>query len=316
MSIARDRRRLAGPVGWTLLAAVLALGGAGLVAQLSHPPGDDRRAELTWAADRTLAAGLDDIAAQLDDVGARVDALADDAKAALVAVSAGDATALKAALDRGAGRAAGIDAAVARLRGELAALPGDGPDAATEYSNAVLVRRAALGTALDAVGTLSDAWARVTARSSDAAALTAAIRNHDATIASAAAAGVAARYADAIGLCSQAIELLDRIAQLRASFVQAGDVTVLDDWLARQRRHDGALLALYRALKASGGVRNPVVDAAYREEQSALAELPPDNRAIIVIIAGVAQGGLNQAVVAIEDASGRLDQAISAAAPS
>jgi len=307
---------MARTIGWLLLAAILALGGAGLVAQLSHPPGDDRRQELTYAADRALAVQLDGVAGELDDVGGLVDALAEDARTALMAVSSGDDEALTAALDQGAERAAAIDATVVQLRAALASMPGGGADAATQYSGATLVRRAGFLRALDAVGTLSDDWTRVTARSTDAAALTLAIRNHDSTLADAAASGVKARYAQAIKGCNAALAVLDEISQMRADFVQAGEVTVLDDWIARHLRYDKALLALYTALKASGGVRNPDVDAAYREQALALAQLPRDNREIVVIVAEVAAGGLNQAVVAIEDARGQIDEAIAEASPS
>ena len=163
---------------------------------------------------------------------------------------------------------------------------------------------------------LGDLWTSVTAKARDAATLTLAIRNHDAAVAAAAALGVNAQYAAAIDQLRQAQTLLAQIGQLRADIVTSTDQTVLDDWIARHYRYDKALLALYRALNASHGQRNPVVDAAYREENLARQDLPSDNRAIVVIVAEVAQGGLNQAVVAIEDARGRIDQALGELTPS
>ena len=38
--------------------------------------------------------------------------------------------------------------------------------------------------------------------------------------------------------------------------------------------------------------------------------LPPDRRTIIVIVAEVARGGLTQAVLAIEEANGHIDDAL------
>jgi hypothetical protein len=306
---------LARRVAWTLLAAALAFGGAGLIGQLTHPPGDARREELTWVADNAIAGRLDTLASGLEDVGSLVDALSGDAKDALIAVSSGDGEGLKTALDTGAARAATIDATVSRLRFELAGLPGDSSADTAIYSNATLVRRAELLAALDSVGALSQQWTSVTAHSTDAASLTIAIREHDTTLASAAASGVKAKYPEAIDLCNQALEIIDEIVQMRNDFVQADQGTVLDDWIARHLRYDKALLALYTELKKSGGVRNPRVDAAYREQTLALAELPKDNREIVVIIAEVAQAGLNQAVGAIEEARGRIDTAIAEASP-
>jgi stage V sporulation protein SpoVS len=43
--------------------------------------------------------------------------------------------------------------------------------------------------------------------------------------------------------------------------------------------------------------------------EAARASLPPDTRALVVILADVARGGLNQAVIAIEEARGRLAEA-------
>jgi len=286
------------------------------VAQLSHPPGDERRAELTWVADQSLGVSLDSITKQLEDVGTQVDSLSADAKDALIAVSSGDGDGLTEALDRGAARASAIDATVAQLRVTLGGLPGASPDDATVYATEVIARRAALDAAVAAVGTLSGQWSSVTARSTDAATLTSAIRTHDATLASAAAAGVKAQYAQAIGLCNKALTVMAEISSMRNEFVQPDQATVLDDWIARHLRLDNALLVLYQALKASGGVRNPTVDAAYREENAALAALPSDNREVVVIISQVAQAGLNDAVVAIEFARGQIDAAIQEAVPS
>ncbi len=308
-----DRGRMARTILLALLAVVLAFGGAGLVSQLTHPPGDSRRAELTWTGDQAVAGSLAEVSARLVDVESLVDALADDAKAALIAVSAGDDSGLAAALARGAQRAATIDATLAQLRTTVDGLPGGNPADATSYSSTTLARRATLEAALDAVGTLSGEWARVTARSTDAASLTTAIRNHNTTLASAAASGVKAQYPTAIQLCQQSLAILAQISGMRDEFVQPNQATVLDDWIARQLRYDKALLALYQALKASGGVRNPTVDAAYREETLALAQLPSDNREIIVIIGQVAQGGLDDAVLAIEYARGQIDAAVAQA---
>lgn len=296
-----------------VLAVVLAFGGAGLVGQLTHPPGDARRAELTWTADQALGARLADVSSRLQGIGSLVDDLDADAKAALIAVSSGDATGLATVLARGADRASSIDATVTQLRTTMAALPGGQPSDTTRYSNAILVQRAGLAAALVTVGTLSDEWTRVAARSTDAASLIVAIRTHDSTLASAAAAGVKAQYDTAISLCNASLALLDQITAMRKSFVQPDQTTILDDWIARHLRYDNALLALYQALKTSGGVRNVDVDAAYREEVAALNQLPSDNREIVVIIAQVSQGGLNDAVLAIEFARSQIDAAIAQA---
>ena len=58
-----------------------------------------------------------------------------------------------------------------------------------------------------------------------------------------------------------------------------------------------------------------VREAAARE-RAAKELLPPDARALVVILGDVARGGLNQAVIAIEEARGALlDASTRAAAP-
>lgn len=315
MRIAPGLGRLARTIGWLAIAAALALGGAGLVGQLSHPPGDARREELTYTADTAMKVRLDAISSQLADVASLIDGLSGDAKASLEAVASGDGTALQEALDRGTGRARTAEASVDSIRASLAGLPGDGPAAAALYGNATLVRRAALLAALDSVTGLGGLWDSVTAKARDAATLTLAIRDHDAAVAGAAALGVKAEYAAAIAQLGQAATLLGQIVQLRKDIVTSTDQTVLDDWIARHDRYDRALLALYQALKASNGQRNPTVDAAYREENLARDQLPADNRQIVVIVAEVSSSGLTQAVLAIESARGRIDEALPAVSP-
>src|SRR4051794_20175884 len=108
--------RVARSIGWLAVAIALAFGGSGLVAQLSHPPGDTRREELTYHNDVAMSARLDAIAQQLTQVSTTVDGLSADAKAALLAVSSGDGDALKQAIDRGSGKAASVQTTIASVR--------------------------------------------------------------------------------------------------------------------------------------------------------------------------------------------------------
>ena len=55
---------------------------------------------------------------------------------------------------------------------------------------------------------------------------------------------------------------------------------------------------------------NAEVRKAFDLEQQARAQLPGDTRAMVVIMSDIAQGGLNQAVIAIEEARGSLAQAL------
>jgi hypothetical protein len=244
-------------------------------------------------------------------VAADVDALAEEAQVALAAVAAEDTDRLAGSLSRGTATAAEIDAAVVALRASLTELPGDEPDAALRYRNDVVVQRAALLSATEAAIGLADQWSIVRARTAAIAELIDLINLHDSTVIAAAGEGRERRYGQAIGILAQARDVLTRVQEMRVALVAGGEATVLDEWLDRNLAYDLALTALYEALREADGRNTPAVQSAIREENAARDRLPPDRRAILVIVAEVARGGLNQAVLAIEEIRGRIDTALS-----
>jgi len=294
---------------WIVLAAAVALGAAGLTGQLTHPPGGPSREELTYPGDHALAARLDDATARLTDVAANVDTMATAAKAALGAIAVADATSLKTNLERGNGAAVLISSATLDLRSSLAGLPGDGPDARIQFSNATLVRRAQILAAIDAALSLSEQWQNVTGRSVDAARVVTLMQQHDTTIFAATALGRTSNYTDAIAQIEQARISVADVASLRDQLVTSGDLTVLDEWVERNNNYDVALESLYKGLIASHGRNTLLVQAFYRDEKIAREQLPNPG-AITVIVAEIARGGLNQAVLAIDDARRRIDEAL------
>lgn len=301
-------------VGWTIVFAGLAAGAAGLVGEAWHPPGGPARPELTWTGDHTLGARLDEATTDLTAISAEVDRLAAEAKSALEEVASVDATALRESLSRGATTATAIDAATRDLRDALVGLPGDEAAAPMLYDNDTLVRRAAILSAVEAAASLQARWSAVTARATDAAQLTTLIATHETTVIGAAAKGADAKYLAAADDLDEAMKTLDAILALRVKLISDPSTTVLDEWVDRWRTYDTALRNLYVALKAAKGNPHAVeVQSARREERAALAQLPPDRRTIIVIVAEVARGGLTQAVIAIEEAHGRIDEALAEA---
>ena len=52
------------------------------------------------------------------------------------------------------------------------------------------------------------------------------------------------------------------------------------------------------------------VRKAFDGERAARAQLPRDTQALVVIMSDIAQGGLNQAVISIEQARGALGEAL------
>jgi hypothetical protein len=301
---------VAAGLAWTALAGAVALGAAGLAGQTIHPPGGPAREEITYTGDHALQLRLDAAAASLQGINDNVDRMAAAAKSALGSVSEVDPTDLKTYLERGNGAAVLIAAAALDLRTSLTSLPGDGPDAVVQYSNPTLVRRAQILAAMDAALSLAQDWDNVTGRSLDAARAAGLLNQHEQTVFDASQLGTKAQYDNAISLLEQAKVTLEDIASLRDQIVAGGDVTVLDDWIQRHQKYDAALEALYKALLASHGRNTLVVQQASRDEQAARQQLPPNGGAIVVIVAQLAQGGLNQAVLAINDAQGRIEAAL------
>jgi hypothetical protein len=303
-------------LGWTILLALLAISGAGLVDGTWHAPGGPARAELTWVGDAAIDSRLDVATTELQRIADDVDQLSTFAKAALQEVASTDPTRLQSSLQRGGDVAAAIDSEAHDLREALSGLPGDGPNAAIEFSNGTLVRRAAILAAIDSAASLAASWQQVTGRAADAAQLTSLIAKHDTTVLGAAAKGVDHKYKDAIPILDEALLIIADVKALRVRLIAGTEPTVLDEWIERDATYDTALKKLYAALVASKGKQSLAVTAALREVNDAFKLLPPDRRTIIVIVAEVARGGLTQAVLAIEDANGHIDDALAEADPS
>ncbi len=291
-----------------------ALGSAGVIALWSHPPGTIARAELTWHGDTILASELDAAQGHLSSVAGELDRLSVLSRGAIGALTANQPASLSDALTEGGTVASSIQTDSVNLRAGLASLPGASPSDPIYYGGEVLARRAAMIAALDATEGLGRSWATLTAGSLRAARLIALLVAHDTTVAAAAAQGRNAKYADALTTLLTAVASLDEAVKIRDQLANAADVSTLDEWISRNRRYDAALIALYAALQASGGKVNDAVRTAFKEEGEARGHLPPDTRGLVVIIAAIGQGGLNQAVIAIELARGRLDLALEALA--
>ncbi len=305
--------RAARGIVWTFLFAVLAAGAAGLVAQATHPPGSPARADLTAEGDAALNARLDQASLRLQAISDDVDSLAASAKAALEELSGTDQTAVQASLEQGNQAADTIDTAAHAVLAGLAGLPGDEPDAVLHFGNDTLARRAAVLAALDAAAGLKASWLVVTTQALQASDLLALIGDHDQVVLNAAAQGRSRQYGPAATTLNDAILDVANVKEQRDKLIADTGPTVLDEWIERNRNYDLALQALYVALEQSHGKVTVKVQAARRLEREAFAQLPPDRRTIIVIVAEVARGGLTQAVLAIEDARGRIDDALAEA---
>jgi hypothetical protein len=86
------------------------------------------------------------------------------------------------------------------------------------------------------------------------------------------------------------------------------DVTTLDQWLDRSEAYDTALRDLYVAVRR--GSSTDTIRTLMEREQRAKDRLPPDTRSLVLIMADIGQGGINEAAIDIEQAHTDLEEAL------
>ena len=297
---------------WLVAAVAISLGGAGIVAAMHHVPGSDARAELTWAGDAAAQPVLDDVAARLQQVSDEVDLLGAAARQALASVVAGDAQPVNQTIAGGTLQLATVQAAVAALEARLAEVPGLGDDSDLRLSPGVQDRYAALSLTPALTDDLEADWTRFTGLALDATNLNGLLTRHDQETAAAAQQGAVGKYQTAIDLLDVSDATVAETLAVRDRLANTTDVSTLTTWLERNAAYDAALRDLYQRLQDANGELNDGIRAAFLAEQAARERLPVDTRPLIVIMADVAQGGLNQAVIRIEEARAALGEALDA----
>ncbi len=126
----------------------------------------------------------------------------------------------------------------------------------------------------------------------------------------AAALGRTGKYAEALERLAESDRLIFDARNFHDSLAETVDVTTLDRWLDLNADYDAALRHLYQAILDSGGVVTPDVRAAYDAEAAARERLPADTKGLVIILSEIGRGGLNQAVIGIEQARAELDAAL------
>jgi hypothetical protein len=295
---------------WLLAAAVIAIGGAGLVAATTNEPGTAGRAELTASGDAAAQPGLEQAESDLAGLTRDVQRLGELGRTGLGALVDSDFTTLDSVVADGQTLAASIEERSAEIRTRLGQLPGTGLDEALVWSPETLRRRDVALSALEATGGLEGAWIKLAAGATTASKLTGLLTDHDAIAGKAAASGRAGKYAAAMKTLKQAEAKLDQAKAMRDILANTIDVATLTQWIDRNAEYDAALDHLYRATIASKGrITNDLKEAAI-EERRAHDLLPANTSGLVIILAEIGRGGLNQAVIGIEQARARLQSAV------
>jgi hypothetical protein len=303
-------KRVVKGVAWVAIALLVALGGAGIVATMNRPPGVAARTELTSAGDAAMEPALDAATVELAALAEEVDGLAAVGRRALAQVTAGDAAGLEASIAAGDALLADVGERADRLDAALADVPHTGDDWALSVSADLHERYRQLSGTSDLTDGLESDWTSFTRRTLDAASLSALLALHDEQTAAAAKLGSEGRYRAALDALDPPDATIAASRAVRDRIAASTDVATLTEWLDRNADYDAALRRLYAALLASDGRRTPAVDRAIEAERRARSRLPADTSGLIVIMSDLAQGGLNQAVIAIEEARGSLADAL------
>ncbi len=308
-------RRVALAAAWLAVAVLVALGAAGIIGAMGHLPGTPSRAELTYDGDKTIAPGLKAAEISLLELAGEVRQLSELGRGALTALVNRDVDALASAVADGRDLTLAIDVHTSELRAQLGALPGIGANSALVLSAESRERQARALRALDATGGLTVAWSRLAVGSIAATRMTVLLTEHDQVTIDAAALGKTGKYTEALDRLTQSDRMIAEARTLRDELAATVDVTTLTQWLDLNADYDAALRRLYLAVLASNGAVTAEVRAAFDAEAAARERLPSDTRGLVVILAEIGRGGLNQAVIGIEEARGKLDAATGLLAP-
>ena len=303
-------RRAILTVVWLLIVAIISIGAAGLVAAMAHQPGTAARAELTLEGDAAAAPGL--LAAQQGLAGLATDVqqLGELGRGALAAMVASDTASLDAAVAQGLTLSLAIVDRSAGIREQLALLPGTGPNEDLTWSPETKARRDLALKAADLTAGLDVQWTRLAAGSVTATRLTKLLVDHDTTAGGAAALGHKGQYAAGLIELTKADKMIADARALRDTLANTVDVSTLTQWLDRNAEYDAALRHLFQSLidsklKVSAEVRQAAID-----ERKAHDLLPANTSGLVIILAEIGRGGLNQVVIGIEEARGALQAAV------
>jgi hypothetical protein len=309
----RTLRALLPRLAWLAVAAVIAAGSAGLVTAMQRQPAATEP-ELTFAGDEAARPALDAATDELRALSDEVEVFGATARQTLAAVVGGDLQGMEALITAGTSQLAIVDRQAAELEAAVAAVPGMGAGSELTISPDLRLRHAALLAATGLTAGFDAGWGMFTGRALAAASLTTLLMRHDEETAAAASEGSAAHYKEALALLDRSDATVAEGRALAQQLGEAADVSTLLTWLDRNAEYDAALRDLYQSLVDAKGRVTDTVRAAFAAEKEARARLPEDTRGLVVIMAEVAQGGLNQAVISIEEVRGSLSAALDAQA--
>jgi hypothetical protein len=301
-------------LGWGLLAAALAFGGAGIVGSMSRQPTSENRPELTYNADNELSVKLDAAVRDLALLNDDVQSLGDQTRKALASLSQVNQVGLQTAWDAGSNDVNAIESRATALSTRLSCASWNTGLQATlleSYSPAMIARYDEVCQAVASVSPLRSDWDSLVAGTRRAMRVATDINDHDQVAAAALQLASLGRYPEALEQLKTAAASIADASSIASDMAKIADVSTLQDWLRRTKDVDDALEILWQAMVDSGGEITIQVTAALKNVNAAKELLPNSNTVMTVALHEMA-GGLTSNGISIETAKGNLASALAA----
>lgn len=302
-------------VGWGLLAAALAFGGAGIVAAMSKEPTSTNRPELTYAADKELSTRLDAAIRGLALLNDDVQSLGDQTRKALSSLAQVNQIGLQTAWDAGSNDINAIDTRSASLSRQLNCSAWDAAMKAEllkTYSAPTIDRYDQVCQAVASVVPLHDDWQALVAGTQTAMKVATDINDHDQAAGKALDLANAGDYQGALDSLAVGSASIADANAIATNMARIADVSTLQEWLKRTKDVDDALANLWRAMIVSKGRLTTPVQAAIKNVNAAKELLPEDGGAVMSVALHEMAGGLVTDGISIETAKGNLAGALAA----
>lgn len=285
------------------LLVVIAVGGAGLAVAVDRPHNSTQRPELSWRTDQQAGPWIDRLSAALGPLDADIAALSEQAQEILTSITSLELDSVEDALRAGDEATRRIEVAAA----ELAADRDEAMAALDEWRLGDNTRAAllSLSAAADATQGVPAIWRPLANQAQLVVGLIRDLRDHDDLVVQATSAGRESRWSAALQFLSQAEGRLSSARTARDAIAGQGEVTTLDDVLARYAEYDTALVDLYTYTRDTGNLSGPDFDARQGRVEEAQAELPQQG-VMRVIAAETAAQAVAQGLVDIEGARGAI----------
>jgi hypothetical protein len=298
---------------WVGLAALLALGSAGIVAATGSPPMGSSRPELTYGADGILSARFDAATRDLARLNDDVTYLGDMARGVLSDLTQVNQVRLDADHKDGDRSIAAIAAGKAKLTAQLDCRPWTADfeaSLARTYSQPLIDRYQELCLAIDTVDPLAADWNALVAGSAVTMQVVDDINGHDNSATEALQFATQGRYPDALGKLADASKSLAAAQSIATNLAKVGDVSTLNEWLGRIKDMDDSLRLLWQTMVDSKGRVTAQVTAALKSVSDAKALLP-ENNAVLSVVVNEVSAGLPAHGISIEASKGALQAALS-----